>query len=75
VGIPWDIKMPIIPEGRECNAHIFYILLNSEQERNKLMVELKENGIHTVFYYIPLHSSPMGIMMGCRVSDLPIMKI
>ena len=55
--------MPIIPEGRECNAHMFYILLNSERERNDLIGKLKENGINAVFHYIPLHSSPMGLKM------------
>ena len=66
------LRLPIIPEGRECNAHMFYILLNSEKERNDLMGKLKENGIHAVFHYIPLHTSPMGIKIGYRVGDLPI---
>jgi len=66
------LRLPIIPEGRECNAHMFYILLNSEKERNNLMDKLKQNGILAVFHYIPLHTSPMGIKMGYRVGDLPI---
>lgn len=66
------LRLPIIPEGRECNAHMFYILLNSEKERNDLMSKLKENGIHAVFHYIPLHTAPMGIKMGYKVGDLPI---
>ena len=51
---------------------ICFILLNSEKERNDLMGKLKENGIHAVFHYIPLHTSPMGIKMGYKVGDLPI---
>ena len=66
------LRLPIIPEGRECNAHMFYILLNSEKDRNKLIAKLKKNGIRAVFHYIPLHTSPMGIKMGYRVGDLPI---
>ena len=66
------LRLPIIPEGREYNAHMFYILLNSEKERNSLMDKLKENGIYAVFHYIPLHSSPMGIKMGYRIGDFPI---
>ncbi len=66
------IRLPIIPEGREYNAHMFYILLNSEKERNNLMDKLKEKGILAIFHYIPLHSSPMGIKMGYKVGDLPI---
>jgi len=66
------LRLPIIPEGRECNAHMFYILLNSEKERNDLMSKLKEKGIHAVFHYIPLHTAPMGLKMGYKVGDLPI---
>jgi dTDP-4-amino-4,6-dideoxygalactose transaminase len=66
------LRLPIIPEGRECNAHMFYILLNSERERNDLMGKLKENGIHAVFHYIPLHTAPMGIKIGYKVGNLPI---
>jgi len=66
------LRLPIIPEGRECNYHMFYILLNSERERNNLMYKLKDNGILAVFHYIPLHSAPMGLKMGYKVGDLPI---
>lgn len=66
------LKLPIIPEGRECNAHMFYILLNSEKERNNLIDKLKEKEIDAVSHNIPLHSLPMGIKMGHRVGDLPI---
>ena len=68
------LRRPIIPEGRECNAHMFYILLNSEKERNDLMSKLKEKGIHDVFHYIPLYTYPMGLKMGYNVGDLPIIE-
>jgi len=66
------LRLPIIPEGRECNAHMFYILLNSEKERNKLMEKLKEKNILSVFHYLPLHTSPMGKKLGYKKGDLPI---
>lgn len=43
---------------KETNHHMFYIILRSEEERNGLMDHLRENGVHSVFHYIPLHSSP-----------------
>ena len=64
------LRLPIIPEGRECNAHMFYILLNSEKERNDLMSKVKEKGIHAVFHYIPLHTSSMGLKMGYKVGAI-----
>lgn len=66
------LRLPVIPEGCEHNAHMFYILLNSYKERNELMQKLRENNILAVFHYIPLHSSPMGLKMGYSVSQLPV---
>lgn len=65
-------KLPVIPENCKHNAHMFYLLLNSEAERNELLARLRENHIHAVFHYIPLHSSPMGVKMGYKPSDLPV---
>ena len=51
------LRLPIINEFSTTNHHMFYILLNSEDERNNLMDFLKENDILSVFHYIPLHES------------------
>ncbi len=49
------------------NGHIFYIITASAGERTDLIGHLKNNGIHAIFHYIPLHSSPAGMKYG-RVS-------
>ncbi|WP_432667668.1 dTDP-4-amino-4,6-dideoxygalactose transaminase [Wukongibacter baidiensis] len=64
------LRLPIIPAYSKPNYHMFYIVLNSGEERNKLILELKERGIQAVFHYIPLHSSPMGKKLGYREGDL-----
>ena len=46
------------------NVHEFYIILNSEQERNALKNYLWNNGIEALFHYIPLHKSVMGAKKG-----------
>ncbi|RLL83195.1 dTDP-4-amino-4,6-dideoxygalactose transaminase [Petrotoga sp. Shatin.DS.tank11.9.2.9.3] len=51
------LRLPIINEYARTNYHMFYIILNTEEERDNLMDYLKENGIHSVFHYIPLHES------------------
>jgi dTDP-4-amino-4,6-dideoxygalactose transaminase len=51
------LRLPIINEFSTTNHHMFYILLNSENERNKLMNYLKKYEIYGVFHYIPLHES------------------
>jgi len=66
------LRLPIIPKYSQSNYHMFYIILNSSEDRNKLMFRLKERGIQAVFHYIPLHSSPMGQKLGYREGDLEI---
>lgn len=52
------ISLPIIPSYATCNAHMFYIVCNSVEERNRLIQTLKDNGIYSVFHYLSLHKSP-----------------
>lgn len=54
------LRRPIIPEGCQHNAHMYYILLNSLEQRNALIKQFKARDIHPTFHYIPLHSSPAG---------------
>ncbi|MBF0254236.1 MAG: dTDP-4-amino-4,6-dideoxygalactose transaminase [Candidatus Omnitrophica bacterium] len=62
---------PLAREGRielrdtdatdQSNGHMFYILTRSLEERTALIAFLKRRGIHAVFHYVPLHSSPAGL--------------
>jgi dTDP-4-amino-4,6-dideoxygalactose transaminase len=65
------LRLPIIPKECETNYHIFYILLPSEKERNRVMDELKQRGIMATFHYVPLHLSTMGQKLGYKKGDLP----
>lgn len=58
------IELPVVPEGCEHNAHMFYIKVKDLDERTKLQEFLKERGISTAFHYIPLHSAPAGKKYG-----------
>lgn len=58
------IELPVIPEGCVHNAHMFYIKAKDIQERTALISYLKENGVLSVFHYIPLHSAPAGQKFG-----------
>lgn len=66
------IRLPVIPDYAEHNAHLFYVLFNDEQTRDQAMQSLKEQGVYAVFHYIPLHSAPMGQRYGYRKGDLPV---
>lgn len=58
------IELPVVPEGCEHNAHMFYLKCHDLAERTALIEHLKRNGVMAVFHYIPLHSSPAGLMFG-----------
>lgn len=51
------IKRPIVPSYATNNAHMFYLVCNSLEERTALIHYLKEKGIHAIFHYLPLHNS------------------
>jgi len=51
-------SIPKIPKGGVNNAHMFYVVLPSADERKKFLNYLKSVGIHAVFHYLSLHKSP-----------------
>lgn len=51
------IKLPQIPAYATNNAHMFYIICHSLDERTELIKHLKDNGILAVFHYLSLHLS------------------
>ncbi|MCQ2074014.1 MAG: dTDP-4-amino-4,6-dideoxygalactose transaminase [Bacteroidaceae bacterium] len=51
-------KLPDLPEYATNNAHMFYLVCNSLDERTALISKLKENDVLAVFHYLSLHSSP-----------------
>ena len=51
------VQLPIIPPDATNNAHMFYIVCRSLDERISLVGYLKERGILAVFHYLPLHRS------------------
>ena len=59
------IELPTVPEGCVHNAHMYYIKAKDIKERTELIHFLKENGIQSVFHYVPLHSAPAGLKY-CR---------
>jgi dTDP-4-amino-4,6-dideoxygalactose transaminase len=54
------IRRPVVPAGCRHNAHMYYVLLPSPEQRTRLIDRLRRRGIGAVFHYVPLHSSPAG---------------
>jgi len=51
------VQLPFIPEYATNNAHMYYMVCNSVEERTGLITHLKSKDMHAVFHYISLHDS------------------
>ena len=47
-----------IPTGATNNAHLFYLLCKNVEQRDSLILFLKQNGVQSMFHYPGLHTSP-----------------
>ncbi|WP_047306830.1 dTDP-4-amino-4,6-dideoxygalactose transaminase, partial [Pseudomonas fluorescens] len=66
------LRRPIIPADCQHNAHMYYVLLSPEIDRQRVLGELKRNDVYSVFHYVPLHSSPGGKRYGRAHGDLEV---
>ena len=66
------LRRPIVPPDRTHNAHMYYLLLPSLEHRTRFIQRMKEQGVQTVFHYIPLHSSPAGLAHCRTASDMSV---
>jgi dTDP-4-amino-4,6-dideoxygalactose transaminase len=64
------VRRPIVPDGCEHNAHMFYVLVQDLATRTRLLAYLNENGVNAVFHYVPLHSSVAGRRFGRAVGSM-----
>lgn len=66
------LRRPIVPDDCEHNAHMYYVLLSPDIDRQKVLNAFRQNEIGAVFHYIPLHSSPAGTRYGRAHGSLDI---
>jgi dTDP-4-amino-4,6-dideoxygalactose transaminase len=67
-----DVRLPVVPAHVAQPFHMFYLLLPNLDERQRLISHLKERRILSVFHYLPLHLSRMGVQFGGRRGDCPV---
>lgn len=53
-----QVQLPFIPQFATNNAHMFYLVCKSYEERTALISHLKNNNVYSVFHYLSLHKSP-----------------
>jgi dTDP-4-amino-4,6-dideoxygalactose transaminase len=63
---------PQVPPDRGHNAHLYYVLLPPQVPMTAVLDEMKGRGVHAVFHYVPLHSSPAGQRFGRVSGDMRV---
>ena len=58
------LRRPIIPADCAHNAHMYYVLLAENVDRQRVLELLRQEEIYAVFHYVPLHSAPAGLRYG-----------
>lgn len=66
------ITLPTIPAHTEQAYHMYYLLMPDLATRQRFIMTLREQGIYTVFHYLPLHLSDMGREFGGQPGDFPV---
>lgn len=66
------LTRPRVSAGCDHNAHMYYLLLDGRERRDRLIATLAGQNIHALFHYIPLHSSPAGKRFGRVAGELAV---
>jgi len=66
------VQTPSIPPYCEQSYHMYYLLMPNLENRQAFISELRQKGIYSVFHYLPLHLSDMGVKFGGKPGDNPV---
>ena|SRR5437899_4715205 len=66
------VRQPTIPNGCDPAWHLYYLIMPSEEVRDRFLTYLRSHQVASAFHYIPLHITPMGRRLGGQVGDAPV---
>jgi dTDP-4-amino-4,6-dideoxygalactose transaminase len=66
------LRRPSVPRDAAPNAHSYFLLLADLASRQRFIDTLRAQGVHAVFHYVPLHSSPAGRKFGRASGSMTI---
>ena len=66
------VVTPVIPDGHAPSYHLYHLLLPDHATRDRVIHELRDQGIGTAFHYIPLHDAPGGRMFSSEEYRCPV---
>lgn len=67
-----NVRLPVLPPDCEQAFHMFYLIVPSFEYRQGLIAHLKQQGILSVFHYLPLNQSEMGRRWAARETPCPV---
>lgn len=65
-------RLPVIPDDCESAYHMFYVLLPDHPTRDRVLTEMRSDGVQPTFHYVPLHSSDGGRRFAARPTECPV---
>lgn len=66
------LRRPVVPEHCAHNAHLYYVLVPTDDDRDAVLERMRAESIGAVFHYVPLHSSDAGRRFGRTHGDLAV---
>ena len=66
-----SLSLPVLPDYATNNAHAFYAVCATPEERTALIRYLKSHGVYSVFHYLSLHKSDFVKNQKWEVEELP----
>ncbi|MFZ4289100.1 dTDP-4-amino-4,6-dideoxygalactose transaminase [Variovorax sp. HJSM1_2] len=66
------LRRPVVPQGCVHNAHMYYVVLSPEVDRQFVLDSFRSASVASVFHYVPLHSSPAGLRYARAHGELEV---
>jgi dTDP-4-amino-4,6-dideoxygalactose transaminase len=66
------VRQPTIPEGCDPAWHLYYLIMPSEDLRDRFLSHMRSHDVGAAFHYIALHLTPMGRSLGGQPGDAPV---
>ncbi|MEW5828767.1 MAG: dTDP-4-amino-4,6-dideoxygalactose transaminase [Chloroflexota bacterium] len=67
-----NVRLPYVPDHCEQAYHMYYLLFESLDLRQKFIAHMRNQGVNCVFHYLPLHLSDMGRKFGGYLGEHPV---
>ena len=65
-------RLPVVPTFCDPAYHMFYVLLDSREVRDRVLADMRSAGVSPTFHYVPLHTSDAGMRFAARLTPCPV---